>query len=65
MSAVAIRCANVNYRKFRNELMHLVDFHERVQKVVEVVMDMGFVKTPEAIEFFCEALRAKYIMGDK
>uniref|UniRef100_A0A914CJ02 Fatty acid synthase n=1 Tax=Acrobeloides nanus TaxID=290746 RepID=A0A914CJ02_9BILA len=65
MCAVAIRCANVNYKKFRNELMQMPDFQERVQKVVDVVMEMGLIRDPESIEFGCEALRAKFIIGDK
>ena len=45
--------------------MQMPDFQERVQKVVDVVMEMGLIRDPESIEFACEALRAKFIIGDK
>uniref|UniRef100_A0A913I721 Fatty acid synthase n=1 Tax=Strongyloides stercoralis TaxID=6248 RepID=A0A913I721_STRER len=63
--ALTFRFANVDYKKYRIELLQLPSFKARVQKVVDTVMTTGLFKSPETIEFACKAMRSKFLMADK
>ncbi|CAI4233223.1 unnamed protein product [Auanema sp. JU1783] len=65
MCAMTLRFANVDYKKFRVELLQQTGFKARVQKVVDTVMTTGLFKSPETIAFACEAMRSKFLMADK
>lgn len=65
MCAMTLRFANVDYKKFRVELLQQPGFKARVQKVVDTVMTTGLFKSPETIAFACEAMRSKFLMADK
>uniref|UniRef100_A0AC35U6Z3 Carrier domain-containing protein n=1 Tax=Rhabditophanes sp. KR3021 TaxID=114890 RepID=A0AC35U6Z3_9BILA len=65
MCAMTLRFANVDYKKFRVELLQLPGFKARIQKVVETVMQTGLFKSPDTIQFACEAMRSKFLMADK
>ncbi|TMS37085.1 hypothetical protein L596_004095 [Steinernema carpocapsae] len=65
MCAMTLRFSNVEYKKFRMELMQQVGFKARVNKVVEQVMTTGLFKSPDTVAFACEAMRAKFLMADK
>uniref|UniRef100_A0AC35TUX3 Carrier domain-containing protein n=1 Tax=Rhabditophanes sp. KR3021 TaxID=114890 RepID=A0AC35TUX3_9BILA len=65
MCAMTLRFANVDYKKFRVELLQLPGFKARMQKVVETVMTTGLFKNPDTIQFACEAMRSKFLMADK
>uniref|UniRef100_A0A0N4ZTR7 Fatty acid synthase n=1 Tax=Parastrongyloides trichosuri TaxID=131310 RepID=A0A0N4ZTR7_PARTI len=63
--ALTFRFANVDYKKYRMELLQLPSFKARIQKVVDTVMTTGLFKSPETIQFACEAMHAKFLMADK
>uniref|UniRef100_A0A0N5CAY3 Fatty acid synthase n=1 Tax=Strongyloides papillosus TaxID=174720 RepID=A0A0N5CAY3_STREA len=63
--ALTFRFANVDYKKYRMELLQLPSFKARIQKVVDTVMTTGLFKSPDTIQFACEAMRSKFIMADK
>ncbi|KJH41745.1 acyl transferase domain protein [Dictyocaulus viviparus] len=66
MCAMTLRFANVDYKKFRVELLQQPGFKARIQKaVVDTVMTTGLFKSPETIAFACEAMRSKFLMADK
>uniref|UniRef100_A0A0N5ABV4 Fatty acid synthase n=1 Tax=Syphacia muris TaxID=451379 RepID=A0A0N5ABV4_9BILA len=65
MCAMTLRFANVDYKKFRVELLQQAGFSARVQKVVETVMTTGLFRSAETIEFACRAMRSKFVMADK
>uniref|UniRef100_A0A0N4ZB91 Fatty acid synthase n=1 Tax=Parastrongyloides trichosuri TaxID=131310 RepID=A0A0N4ZB91_PARTI len=65
MCAMTLRFANVDYKKFRIELLQLPGFRARIQKVVETVMTTDLFKSPDTIQFACEAMHAKFLMADK
>jgi fatty acid synthase len=65
MCAMTLRFANVDYKKFRVEMLQLAGFKARVQKVVDTVMKTGFFKNAETVAYACEAMRAKFLMADK
>ncbi|CAI2347157.1 unnamed protein product [Caenorhabditis sp. 36 PRJEB53466] len=65
MCAMTLRFANVDYKKFRVELLQQPGFKARVQKVVDTVMTTGLFKSPETVAFACEAMHAKFLMADK
>uniref|UniRef100_A0A1I8BMW0 Fatty acid synthase n=1 Tax=Meloidogyne hapla TaxID=6305 RepID=A0A1I8BMW0_MELHA len=65
MCAMTLRFANVDYKKFRVELIQLSTFRERLQKVVDTVMNTGLFQMPDTVAFACEAMRFKFLMADK
>ncbi|MFH4976009.1 hypothetical protein AB6A40_002718 [Gnathostoma spinigerum] len=65
MCAMTLRFANVDYKKFRVELLQQAGFKARVQKVVDTVMTTGLFKSAETIEFACCAMHSKFLMADK
>ncbi|CAD5216831.1 unnamed protein product [Bursaphelenchus okinawaensis] len=65
MCAMTLRFANVDYKKFRVEMLQLPNYKARINKVVETVMKTGFFKSPETVAFACEAMRSKFLMADK
>nr|AXS78290.1 fatty acid synthase [Anisakis simplex] len=65
MCAMTLRFANVDYKKFRVELLQQAGFKARVQKVVDTVMTTGLFKSAETIDFACCAMRSKFVMADK
>lgn len=65
MCAMTLRFANVDYKKFRVELLQQSGFKARVQKVVDTVMTTGLFKSPETVAFACEAMHSKFLMADK
>ncbi|CAI5456722.1 unnamed protein product [Caenorhabditis angaria] len=65
MCAMTLRFANVDYKKFRVELLQQPGFKARVQKVVDTVMTTGLFKSPDTVAFACEAMHAKFLMADK
>uniref|UniRef100_A0A0K0ESV2 Fatty acid synthase n=1 Tax=Strongyloides stercoralis TaxID=6248 RepID=A0A0K0ESV2_STRER len=65
MCAMTLRFANVDYKKFRLELLQLPGFKARIHKVVETVMTTGLFKSPDTIHFACEAMHSKFLMADK
>lgn len=65
MCAMTLRFANVDYKKFRVELLQQSGFKARIQKVVDTVMTTGLFKSPDTIAFACEAMRSKFLMADK
>ncbi|CAB3400922.1 unnamed protein product [Caenorhabditis bovis] len=65
MCAMTLRFANVDYKKFRVELLQQRGFKARVQKVVDTVMTTGLFKSPDTVAFACEAMHAKFLMADK
>ena len=62
---MTLRFANVDYKKFRVELIQLGTFKERLQKVVDTVMNTGLFQKTDTIAFACEAMRYKFLMADK
>ncbi|VDP12544.1 unnamed protein product [Onchocerca flexuosa] len=65
MCAMTLRFANVDYKKFRVELLQQPGFKARVQKVVDTVMTTGLFKSADTIDFACCAMRSKFVMADK
>ncbi|PIC51785.1 hypothetical protein B9Z55_002156 [Caenorhabditis nigoni] len=65
MCAMTLRFANVDYKKFRVELLQQPGFKARVQKVVDTVMTTGLFKSPETVAFACMAMHSKFLMADK
>jgi fatty acid synthase len=65
MCAMTLRFANVDYKKFRVELLQQPGFKARVQKVVDTVMTTNLFKSPDTISYACEAMRSKFLMADK
>lgn len=65
MCAMTLRFANVDYKRFRVEMLQLPSFKARINKVVETVMKTGFFKSHETVAFACEAMRSKFLMADK
>uniref|UniRef100_A0A914ZHK0 Fatty acid synthase n=1 Tax=Parascaris univalens TaxID=6257 RepID=A0A914ZHK0_PARUN len=65
MCAMTLRFANVDYKKFRVELLQQTGFKARVQKVVDTVMTTGLFKSADTIDFACCAMRSKFVMADK
>jgi len=65
MCAMTLRFANVDYKKFRVEMLQLGSFKERLQKVVDTVMSTGLFQKSGTIAFACEAMRYKFLMADK
>ncbi|KHN72457.1 Fatty acid synthase [Toxocara canis] len=65
MCAMTLRFANVDYKKFRVELLQQAGFKARVQKVVDTVMTTGLFKSADTIDFACCAMRSKFVMADK
>uniref|UniRef100_A0A915D6Q3 Fatty acid synthase n=1 Tax=Ditylenchus dipsaci TaxID=166011 RepID=A0A915D6Q3_9BILA len=65
MCAMTLRFANVDYKKFRVEMLQLSGFKERVKKVVDTTMKTGFFKSADTVAFACEAMRSKFLMADK
>lgn len=65
MCAMTLRFANVDYKKFRVEMLQQSGFKARVQKVVDTVMKTGFFKSADTVAFACEAMRSKFLMADK
>lgn len=62
---MTLRFANVDYKKFRVEMLQLGSFKERLQKVVDTVMATGLFQKSDTIAFACEAMRHKFLMADK
>ncbi|KAK0397543.1 hypothetical protein QR680_002165 [Steinernema hermaphroditum] len=65
MCAMTLRFSNVDYKRFRLDLMQQTGFKARVNKVVDQVMTTGLFKSPDTVAFACEAMRAKFLMADK
>uniref|UniRef100_A0A915PSY3 Fatty acid synthase n=1 Tax=Setaria digitata TaxID=48799 RepID=A0A915PSY3_9BILA len=65
MCAMTLRFANVDYKKFRVELLQQPGFKARVQKVVDTVMTTGLFKSADTVDFACCAMRSKFVMADK
>lgn len=65
MCAMTLRFANVDYKKFRVELLQQSSYKGRLQKVVDTVMQTGFFKDAETVSFACDAMRRKFLMADK
>ncbi|GMT36007.1 hypothetical protein PFISCL1PPCAC_27304 [Pristionchus fissidentatus] len=65
MCAMTLRFANVDYKKFRVELLQQPGFKARVQKVVDTVMQTGLFKSSATVAFACEAMHSKFLMADK
>ncbi|CAJ0959176.1 unnamed protein product, partial [Mesorhabditis belari] len=65
MCAMTLRFANVDYKKFRVELLQQLGFKARVQKVVDTVMTTGLFKSAETVAFACQAMHSKFLMADK
>ncbi|CAJ0579052.1 unnamed protein product, partial [Mesorhabditis spiculigera] len=65
MCAMTLRFANVDYKKFRVELLQQPGFKARVQKVVDTVMTTGLFKSAETVAFACQAMHSKFLMADK
>uniref|UniRef100_A0A7E4UMS9 Fatty acid synthase n=1 Tax=Panagrellus redivivus TaxID=6233 RepID=A0A7E4UMS9_PANRE len=65
MCAMTLRFANVDYKKFRVEMLQQPGFKARVNKVVETTMKTGFFKSADTVAFACEAMRSKFLMADK
>lgn len=65
MCAMTLRFANVDYKKFRVEMLQLSGFKERIQKVVDTTMKTGFFKSADTVAFACEAMRHKFLMADQ
>ncbi|KAI6188362.1 Fatty acid synthase [Aphelenchoides besseyi] len=65
MCAMTLRFANVDYKRFRVEMLQLPTYKARISKVVDTVMKTGFFKSSETVAFACEAMRCKFLMADK
>ena len=65
LCAMTLRFANVDYKKFRVEMLQKSSFKERIQMVVDTTMKTGFFKSAETVAFACEAMRSKFLMADK
>lgn len=65
MCAMTLRFANVDYKKFRVEMLQLSGFKARIERVVETVMKTGFFKSGDTVQFACQAMRSKFLMADQ
>ncbi|GMR51168.1 hypothetical protein PMAYCL1PPCAC_21363, partial [Pristionchus mayeri] len=65
MCMMTIRFANVDYKKFRDELIALPSFKARIQKVVDIVMPSGLFKNPNTVAVAVESMHSKFLMADK
>ncbi|KAL3097970.1 hypothetical protein niasHT_027515 [Heterodera trifolii] len=65
MCAMTLRFANVDYKRFRVEMLQLPSFKERLQRVVDTVMGTGLFQRSDTIAFAVDAMRHKFVMADK